>query len=529
MAVADHLPFNFSQATTLIGPLLIGLIFFDYLYKRRLPPGPPSLPLLGNYLSTPRGKSWLFFTSLSKTYGGIYTFYSGLVPNIIISDLKSHTISSLVEAINTYYSQGSTIVTHPYGASWNMRRKIFHQFLKPSALQTYKERQEAEASKLVFGISLDEGKKWKDEIERYTSSVVFTLSYGRRIDALNSAVLKKRLFFVHYVARFLLSGQFLVESLPFLDYFPPFLARWKTAVTEMGKQNAAFDSWLVDTVRQDLAKNGGKLTGRGSLTENMILAAEAGNVDCQQLMQNERHFCGIPSSVFGAGSHTTIASLCSAVLGLILNPWVFVTAQKEIDEVIGKKRSPNFGDREKLPYIDALVKETLRWKPAIPMGVKHATSEDDIYEGYKILKGTMIVPNIWAMHYDPSYFPSPEEFAPERFLPENDERFREELKPEKEFPGKFGHGTFGWGRRICVGGDLAHNGMWIALVKLIWGLDLMGVEGEKYDGIKFTGDTVMAPASFKCRWKVRDTEIGHVIEREMSLAGVVLEQFPALE
>jgi cytochrome P450 len=76
-------------------------------------------------------------------------------------------------------------------------------------------------------------------------------------------------------------------------------------------------------------------------------------------------------------------------------PEVQRKAQDEIDRVIGGGRLPNFEDRQNLPYIDAIVKEILRWNPVGPMGLPHMTTEDDIYEGYLIPKGAVIMPNIW--------------------------------------------------------------------------------------------------------------------------------------
>ena len=70
-------------------------------------------------------------------------------------------------------------------------------------------------------------------------------------------------------------------------------------------------------------------------------------------------------------------------------------AQEEIDRVIGQDRLPTFKDRNNLPYIEATVKEVLRWHPVAPMGLPHTSTEDDICEGYLIPKGAMLLPNIW--------------------------------------------------------------------------------------------------------------------------------------
>lgn len=81
-----------------------------------------------------------------------------------------------------------------------------------------------------------------------------------------------------------------------------------------------------------------------------------------------------------------------------LYPDVMKRAQAEINDVVGRERLPTFTDREKLPYIGAIVKEVLRWRPAGPMGVPHLTTQDDVYEGYFIPKGTLILANIWLVY-----------------------------------------------------------------------------------------------------------------------------------
>ena len=82
-------------------------------------------------------------------------------------------------------------------------------------------------------------------------------------------------------------------------------------------------------------------------------------------------------------------------LAMTLFPEVQRKAQEEIDRVIGTDRLPTFEDREDLPYVDAVVKEVLRWHPVAPMGVPHVSTEDDIYEGHFIPAGAIIMPNIW--------------------------------------------------------------------------------------------------------------------------------------
>lgn len=82
-------------------------------------------------------------------------------------------------------------------------------------------------------------------------------------------------------------------------------------------------------------------------------------------------------------------------LAMTLYPDVQRNAREEIDRVVGADRLPVFSDRDKLPYVEAVLKETLRIHPIGPMGLPHVTTADDVCEGYLIPKGAMILPNIW--------------------------------------------------------------------------------------------------------------------------------------
>ena len=101
---------------------------------------------------------------------------------------------------------------------------------------------------------------------------------------------------------------------------------------------------------------------------------------------------------------------------MVLNPEVMKKAQEELDRVVGKEQLPDFSDKDKLPYVDALVKELLRWNPPGPIGVPKKVIQDDVYRGYLIPAGATVMENIWAISRDPKLYPDPETFNPDRFL-----------------------------------------------------------------------------------------------------------------
>lgn len=83
-----------------------------------------------------------------------------------------------------------------------------------------------------------------------------------------------------------------------------------------------------------------------------------------------------------------------------LNPDVQKKAQAELDSVVGSDRLPSHDDRPSLPYVNAIIKEALRWQNVLPLGVHHTTTEDLVYRDYFIPKGTMLFPNTWYVAMD---------------------------------------------------------------------------------------------------------------------------------
>ena len=83
-------------------------------------------------------------------------------------------------------------------------------------------------------------------------------------------------------------------------------------------------------------------------------------------------------------------------LAMALHPEVQAKAQAELDAVVGPDRLPEFSDRTALPYLNAVIKEALRWQNVLPLGVIHRSMADDEYNGYFIPKGSLVLANIWC-------------------------------------------------------------------------------------------------------------------------------------
>ncbi|KAI8939724.1 hypothetical protein NX059_003472 [Plenodomus lindquistii] len=174
-------------------------------------------------------------------------------------------------------------------------------------------------------------------------------------------------------------------------------------------------------------------------------------------------------ALYTGGADTTVSAIMTFFLAMMVFPDVQRKAQEEIDRVIGISRLPRNTDRERLPYLAAVMKETHRWHQVVPMCLPHASVEEDVCRGYRIPKGAVILPNIWFVRWpvkiyrytettrwfthDPEVYPDPMAFRPERHLDTPDH------KAETD-PRNF---VFGYGRRICPGRFVADDALFVTI------------------------------------------------------------------
>lgn len=542
MALESIASWSGSRALTLVLSSLIVIpiviLIHDIFQWLRLPPGPTPIPFMGNKFDIPKSQPWIQFEKWSKQYGPIFTLWIGRKPTLIISDpqiavdlmeKRSNKYSSRPRMVvmGEIYNGNSSILTQPYGKAWSVRRKLLHQALNPKALRLYKPTQEAEASRLCYAL-LSDPAGWEKQIERFTSSVVFCVAYGHRIDSLKAQVIADRFRFMHFQASLNIPGKYLAESFPILAKMPSSLMPWKKEVQAMGAKEGQANLGLLNMVKQDLAEAQAKGTPESvpdSLCKLLLEMREK-----EPVPLSETHFSYVPASLFGAGSDTTASTLCSAFLALITHPQVLIAAQAELDSVVGPDRTPTFADEPNLPYLRALCKETLRWRPvAVLGGTPHASTETDRYEGWTIPAGSTILGNNWAINLNEEYYPNPHHFDPVRFLSDSERQHlgiaKQPYVGQKLHPAKAGHSSFGWGRRICPGADLAVNSLFIALGKLLWAFDILPIEGRVYDIFAYTDGFNVRPKKFECVIKIRSESHRKVLEREQESALGWLEKF----
>ncbi|THU83604.1 cytochrome P450 [Dendrothele bispora CBS 962.96] len=505
---SDLLSASKSQVMTLAALIFTALVLFRRLAKNPNnpqglppPPGPRGLPILGNLLQIPSDRYWLKFDEWIREYGPVVSINLAGKRVVLLGtpkvaadlfDRKSAIYSDRPRWIlaNDILAKGMHIGVMPYGEKHRRFRKAIHSGLGTKALASYHPIEEHEARIYLKEVSKNPA-DFRNSVKRYTGAVIMATMYGHTVTTFDSDKYVKKIF--ASAARFagsLAPGEFLVDVFPWLRYVPSWVpgAGWKKKAAEWAED----DYDLFTTMREAARVNAAK--------QSSFISEGLGNaygVDDVELA----YIGGIISQ-----TPDTLMSVSSGfMLAMVRWPEIQKRAQEEIDRVVGRKRFPVFADSVNLPYVTAIVKETCRWRPVAPLSVPHASTEDDVYMGYFIPKGTTVISSIWSIHRDPETYPNPDEFKPERFL---DENMNEVNTKESR---SFGHHLYGFGRRLCPGATMADHAVWVFAAHILWALNL---EREKDEfgreiipdvrpEMFSSGGEASHPLPFKCKITVR--------------------------
>ncbi|KAH7920202.1 cytochrome P450 [Leucogyrophana mollusca] len=419
-----------------------------------LPPGPPPLPVVGNVTGIDTEAPWLSYTKWGAVYGDL--IYTRLFSQHIIVINSEQVAKALMEQRSHIYSDRPVIATTEplgmgfnsvllrYGPGWRHHRRLIHQAVRPDAALEYRPVQLQKAHELLLNL-IRSPENYLEHL--HSGSIIMSAVYGYEPTSCDDSflvVIDKATKIITEDLRPEVAA--IISAFPFLLRFPS----WFPGMAINGRAAEArryAKEWVESTFQYTQQA----LTA-GTSTPSMISDAMRkveGKDDTGELTRAIK-------DVAATITHQTQSTLRVFILAMILYPAVQERAYQLINSVVGTDRLPNFDDRESLPYIDAILRETLRWRPAFPLGVPHATTEDDFYNGYLIPKGATIVPNVWAMAHDETKYTNSLEFIPERFLAANGS-----LTDDKVDYG------FGFGRRGCAGKYMADASLWSSMALML--------------------------------------------------------------
>ncbi|KAG9146447.1 hypothetical protein Leryth_011727 [Lithospermum erythrorhizon] len=267
------------------------------------------------------------------------------------------------------------------------------------------------------------------------------------------------------------------DSIPFLKWFDigGIEKQMKMVSAEMDE---IVDGWLQEHIQRKKTTTTSIDAvgdhGHQDFMDVMISEVEAGNLELGGYDPHTVIKATCMSMVVG-GSDTSAVVIIWALSLLLNNRNALEKAQQELDIHVGKERKVDISsDLNKLVYLQAIVKETLRLQPAGALMVPREFTEDCTLGGYHISKGTMLFVNLWKLQRDPNLWADPLEFKPERFLsaPHKDIDFR---------GSDFQYFPFGAGRRMCPGLNIGLQNVYMVLANLLHAFDISTIDGQPVD------------------------------------------------
>nr|BAD23194.1 putative cytochrome P450 [Oryza sativa Japonica Group] len=368
--------------------------------RRRLPPGPTPLPLVGNLLSVSRSGPHRSLARLAERYCPLMRVRLGVVDYVVAS-------SPAVAGDIHHHSHNAHLASRPLFDVW---RGAEHHRNSVIVLP-------------LHGV-------WRAQRRLATEEVMSP----RRLDALaptrREKGLRRRM------------GKLVARAYGIIDEL---LARRKGG-REAGEPRKD-DMLDVALDNEDEWKNNNPVIDRNNIK-------------------------GLIADLFVAGTDSGSTAIEWAIVELLQNPQSMQKVKDEFRRVLGTRTEIEESDISQLPYLQAVLKETLRLHPSVPMTYYKAEATVEV-QGYIIPKGTNIILNIWAIHRKPDVWADPDRFMPERFM-ETDTNF---FGKHPEFI------PFGGGRRICLGLPLAYRMVHMVLASLLFHFDWKLPEGAEKDGV----------------------------------------------
>ncbi|KAK1558799.1 hypothetical protein Q3G72_006816 [Acer saccharum] len=471
---SDEKPTNLIEMITSIVAVFAVILFLWNLKNLRkrvppLPPGPRGLPIIGYlpFLGTHLHKT---FTELAGVYGPIYKLWLGNKLCVVVS--SPSLAKKLVRDQDTIFANRdppiSALVLHggkdiawlPYGPEWRTLRKLFvSKMMSNASLDACYSLRKQEVKKIIRDVYNRSGKAIDIGELSFSASinVIQNILWGSTLQGENTTIngtgVELRESFAELMV--LLGAPNISDIFPMLSRFDI------QGIAKRTKKIGFHFENMIDSAIQrskNLAAIGGTANNDGKKDFLQILL---------ELMEHEdgatsftmAQLKGMLTDILVGGTDTTTTIVEWTMAELMQHPKVMKKVQEELTEVVGIDGSVDEFHLPKLQYLDAVVKETMRLHPALPLLVPRSPSQSTIVSGYTIPKGSRIMLNVWAIHRDPQLWDNPLEFRPERFL-NNSEKF--------DYLGNnFQYMPFGSGRRVCAGIPLAERMLMFLLASFL--------------------------------------------------------------
>ncbi|KAH8103459.1 cytochrome P450 [Cristinia sonorae] len=483
--------------------IILGLCLARYSRRTKhpLPPGPKPWPLIGNVLDMPTIRPWEKYAEWCKEYRSDLVFLQLPMQPVIIVGSFTACIDLFEKRSQLYSDRISSVLFNMMGCDyhfsimrytpwWRAHRRKFHQHFHSTVVPMYQPVQ-LQQTRMFLSWIVKSPENSRKLIRQLITAVIFKITYGKQITSMDDEYVTLAQIGVEGIGEACIPGAYFVDLLPILRYIPSWVPG--TAAKKLAEKYRPYVMGTRDKPYDEVKKAVENGTASPSWAATLVeeIRTNFGNTEAEEF--NELIARNVAGVAYAAGADTTSSSSLSLLLAMAMFPEVQKKAQAELDRVVGPDRLPDFEDVERIPYIKAIVMETLRWMPVAPFAIPHAVLTDDVYEGYHIPKGSLLIPNVWAMFRNPDDYPEPEQFKPERFIGKDGNINPDVLDPINV--------AFGFGRRqvsslillryfvpvlvycalfrLCPGRHLAVNTLCIYAASTLYAFDITpGVDAD---------------------------------------------------
>nr|QNS29987.1 cytochrome P450 [Nothapodytes nimmoniana] len=463
--------------------------------QKQYPPSPPKLPLIGN-LHQLGLLPHRTLHSLAQQHGSLMLLHLGSQPVLVASSareareiMKTHDlIFSNRPRLNIprrLLYDSKEIAFAPYSEYWRQIKSlcVLH-LLSNRRVHSFQSVREEETTLMIERIresclsdsSPSSLVNLSEEFMSLTNDIVCRIALGRTYGRGDGGRKFKKLFgdFAQLLGVFDVGDY--IPSLAWVNRFNGLDAKVNTVAKEIDE--------LLEVVvedHMDHRNRDGKIeSGKQDFVDILL--------DIQDEKKTGFNFHrdttkAIILDVFAAGTHTTSTVIDWAMAELLKHPKILKKLQNEVREIAKGKSRIKEDELDKMHYVKAVIKETMRLHPPVPLLVPRESTQDVKVLGYDIQAKTQVIVNAWAIGRDPLLWQEPEEFQPDRFLnsPIDFKGFHFELIP------------FGSGRRACPGITFAMDINELVLTNLVNNFDFAlpgGRRGEDLDMVEAPGLTV---------------------------------------
>lgn len=468
------------QWASFLGVVLATVLFLKAIAGRsrrrayNLPPGPKPWPIIGN-LNLMGALPHRSIHELSKKYGPLMQLQFGSFPVVVGSSvdmakffLKTHDVvftDRPKTAAGKYTTYNYRDITwSPYGAYWRQARKMcLTELFSAKRLESYEYIRAAEVRALLRDLHAAKGSgavMLKDYLSTVSLNVITRMVLGKKyLDkevVAGASVTTPEEFKWMLDELFLLNGVLNIgDSIPWLDWMD-----LQGYIKRMKKISKMFDRFLEHVVEEHSQQR--LREGKNFVAKDMVdVLLQIADDPTLEVELNRESVKAFTQDLIAGGTESSAVTVEWAISELLKKPEVIAKATEELDRVIGRGRWVTEKDIPCLPYVDAIVKETMRLHPVAPLLVPRLSREDATVAGYDIPAGTRVLVSVWSIGRDPELWEAPEEFMPERFLGSKlDVKGQDyELLP------------FGSGRRMCPGYSLGLKVIQVSLANLLHGFE----------------------------------------------------------